>query len=89
MTGSPTRREGGPDGVDLMNLQYVLTILSLVTATLILLLGIVLVTGWYLPPQVPENYRLTLGILMTLYAIYRIWMIRSRSRKKSDDHASE
>ena len=68
-----------------MNLQSVLTILSYATSSLILLIGVVLVTGWYLPDRVPENYRLTLGVIMILYSIYRIWLIRTRGLRKGDE----
>lgn len=70
-----------------MNLQTILTVLSYMTTSLILLIGLVLVTGWYLPAGIPENYRLTLGIIMTVYAVYRIWMIRARSRGRSEDES--
>jgi membrane protein YdbS with pleckstrin-like domain len=76
-----------------MNIESVLTILSIVTATLILVIGIVLLTGWYLPDQVPDNYRYPIGAVMTLYALYRIATARSRFRRRdandeTDDDAS-
>ncbi len=71
-----------------MNLQSVLTLLSVVTASLILLIGIVLLTGFFLPGQVPGNYRYTLGGVMTLYALYRIGMAVSRYRRRGDNDDS-
>lgn len=65
-----------------MNIESVLTILSIVTASLILVIGIVLLTGWYLPDQVPDNYRYPIGAVMTLYAMYRIATARSRFRRR-------
>jgi membrane protein YdbS with pleckstrin-like domain len=72
-----------------MNIESVLTILSIVTASLILVIGIVLLTGWYLHGQVPENYRYTIGGVMTLYALYRIVTARSRFRRRDNDDGSD
>ncbi len=65
-----------------MNIQSVLTLLSLVTASLILLIGIVLLTGWFVPGAIQDNYRYTLGGIMTAYALYRIGMAISRLRRQ-------
>jgi len=66
-----------------MNLQTVLTALSFMTATMILLIGIVLLTGFFLPEGIPVNYRYTLGALMTLYAAYRIGLLWYKTRSAS------
>ncbi len=67
-----------------MNLQSVLTLLSIVTASLILLIGIVLLTGFFLPGRIPDNYRYTLGGIMTVYALYRISMAVRKYRSGPD-----
>jgi hypothetical protein len=72
-----------------MNIESLLTVLSIVTASLILVIGIVLLTGWYLPAQVPDNYRYPIGGVMTLYALYRIVTARSRFRGKETSDESE
>jgi membrane protein YdbS with pleckstrin-like domain len=72
-----------------MTIESVLTILSIVTASLILLVGVVLLTGWYLPGQVPDNYRYTIGAVMTLYAFYRIATAGSRFRRKDTGDESD
>ena len=64
-----------------MNIQPVLTLLSMATASLILVIGIVLLTGLFLPGQIPENYRYTLGGMMTAYALYRIITAVSRLKR--------
>jgi membrane protein YdbS with pleckstrin-like domain len=68
-----------------MNLQSVLTLLSVVTASLILIIGVVLLTGLFLPAQVPVNYRYTLGTVMTLYALYRIGMAVAKYRRRGEN----
>lgn len=67
-----------------MNLQSVLTLLSIVTASLILLIGIVLLTGFLLPGQIPDNYRYTLGGIMTAYALYRLSMAVRKYRSGTE-----
>ncbi|HLF13529.1 MAG TPA: hypothetical protein VI932_01395 [Bacteroidota bacterium] len=71
-----------------MNFQSVLTLLGAITASLILIIGIVLLTGLFLPGQVPGNYRYTLGGVMTAYALYRIGMTVARHRRRGDDDDS-
>ncbi|HLB01107.1 MAG TPA: hypothetical protein VJO14_06945 [Bacteroidota bacterium] len=68
-----------------MNLQSFLTALSIVTASLILFLGVVLLTGIFLPDGIPVNYRYTLGSVMTLYAAYRIGMVVYRLKRPPVD----
>jgi len=70
----------------MMSWQTILTALSLATSTMILLIGLVLLTGLFLPAGVPTNYRYTLGAVMTLYASYRIGIIVYKSKRKTDDH---
>jgi hypothetical protein len=71
-----------------MNLQSVLSLLSVVTASLILFIGVVLLTGLFLPGQIPENYRYTLGGIMTVYALYRIGMAVARYRRQGDGNGN-
>lgn len=65
-----------------MTLQSALTVLSIVTASLILLVGMMLLTGLFLPGQMPDNYRYTLGGLMSAYAVYRIWILAMKLRRR-------
>ncbi len=65
--------------------QMVIRIVTYVTAGLILILGVVVLTGFMLPDYIPSNFRLMLGILMVLYSIYRIVMVSLKRRSEEDE----
>jgi uncharacterized membrane protein HdeD (DUF308 family) len=67
--------------------QVIFRILSLITAGLILILGIVILAGPMMPSYVPGNYRVLLGIVMILYGSYRILMlwIKQRNAPKAQE----
>ena len=58
----------------------VLSVVSYVTASLILVVGIVTLSGFLLPEYVPSNIRIILGIIMTGYGVYRIAMLRIKQK---------
>ena len=60
--------------------QVIFRIVSVITAALILTVGIVILTGLLIPANVPANYRIILGVVMTLYGSYRIVMLLRRQR---------
>ena len=60
--------------------QVILNIVGYVTAGLIFLVGIVVLTGYLLPAHIPPNYRTILGVVMLIYGTYRIAMIRMKQR---------
>jgi hypothetical protein len=60
--------------------QAMFRIISLVTASLILAVGIVILAGTFMPAYVPANYRIILGIVMILYGSFRILMVWIKQR---------
>jgi len=66
--------------------QLIFRIVSVITATLILVVGIVIMTGLLVPAYVPANYRIVLGVVMTLYGSYRIVMVWRKQRHAQDLH---
>jgi len=60
--------------------QVIFRIVSVITAALILLVGIVIVTGLLIPAYAPANYRIILGVVMILYGSYRILMVWRKQR---------
>ena len=58
----------------------ILTVVSFITASLVLIVGIVILTGSIMPAYVPENYRVILGIVMVVYGSYRIVMLWMKQR---------
>ncbi len=65
--------------------QTVIRIVTYITSGLILILGIVVLTGFMLPDYIPSNFRLMLGVLMVLYSIYRIVMVSIKRRSEEDE----
>lgn len=65
-----------------MNAQSIVRITSYITAGLILVVGIVILTGYSIPDTVPANFRIILGSMMVLYAVYRIVMISIKKRNE-------
>jgi len=64
-----------------VNAQAILRTVSYVTASLVLALGIIIVSGFMLPDYVPGNFRLIMGIVLILYGAYRIVTLWAKSRK--------
>jgi hypothetical protein len=60
--------------------QTILNSVGYVTAGLVFVLGIVVLTGYLLPPGIPSNYKTILGIVMLIYGTYRIVMIRMKQK---------
>lgn len=56
-------------------------IVSYITASTILVLGIIALFGWFLPPYIPENMRMLLGIMMVLWGVFRIVSTRYRRQQ--------
>ena len=78
-TGSGYSPEG--PGRDLRVSQTIFTVVGVVTALLVFVVGVALLSGLLLPASVPDNYRITLGIVMTVYGTYRVVMLVMKFRK--------
>ncbi len=61
--------------------QVILNIVGGLTAGLILVLGVVILTGTYLNTVVPENSRILLGVIFVIYGTYRLIMIWLKQRR--------
>lgn len=68
-----------------MNPQLILNIVGGITASLILVVGCIILAGFIMPTYVPENYRMVLGIVMVVYGSYRLLMIWMKQRKIKRD----
>jgi len=70
-----------------MSAQLILRIVGSITAGLVLIVGIIILTGSLIPSSVPENYRVVLGIVMVIYGTYRIVMIWMKQRQERNKDA--
>jgi hypothetical protein len=64
-----------------MDAQNLIMIVSAVTVGVILTIGVCLLGGWFIPDAVPGSYRLGIGGVMTMYAVYRSLTIWYKFRK--------
>lgn len=70
-----------------MQAETILRIVSYTTASLILLVGLGVLTGLLFPRPLGENnFQIILGIMMIVYGSYRIIMllIKNRNERKKD-----
>jgi hypothetical protein len=66
-------------------MESILRIVSFCTASLILLIGLFLVTGTMIPAAIPERFRVLMGSLMIFYSGYRLWMLWLKRPKPLDN----
>jgi hypothetical protein len=64
-----------------VNAQTLMFIVSLTTASLVLAMGVIVLSGFLIPEYVPANFRIIMGCVLVLYSLYRmatLWMKRRR-----------
>ena len=54
-----------------MNVAGTLRIAILLLSSAAMMLGILVIAGILVPPNVPDEYRLILGVVILLYGLYR------------------
>lgn len=69
-----------------MNAERIVSVVSFATASLVLLVGIIVLLNIF-PAPISEGFRITLGGCMALYGMYRIWTTwrRQRALKENDE----
>lgn len=72
-----------------MNLELILRIVSVCTSSLILVIGVLMLTGTLIPQAIPERFRVMMGSLMVVYAAYRLWMLWMKRPKAQVNDANE
>ena len=70
-----------------MDGQLIIRIVGYLTGAIVLLAGILIISGYIVPSYVPENFRLISGFVLILYGLYRPAMIYIKSKKvdRSDE----
>ncbi len=49
--------------------------------------GIVITAGLFMPPTMPQKFRIMFGVVMLLYGIYRFVNIRIKQQQRNEDHS--
>jgi uncharacterized membrane protein YfcA len=67
----------------MFNPLIIVHIVSYFTASLIALLGVAALFGWFFPTYIPDNIRLLLGVMMILWGMYRIVSTRMKQQQEA------
>lgn len=64
-----------------MDGRKISTILAMTVATVMIIAGIAVLAGFFLPPGAPTQLRVMLGIVFLLMGIYRFMMTRLKAKR--------
>jgi uncharacterized membrane protein YfcA len=67
----------------MFNPLIIVHIVSYFTASLIALLGVAALFGWFFPTYISDNIRLLLGVMMILWGVYRIVSTRTKQQQEA------
>jgi len=59
--------------------------LSYLISTVFFLVGVCVIFGMFIPGYAPKQFRITLGVVLILWAIYRFVLARTKIREDQDD----
>jgi hypothetical protein len=62
--------------------QVIIRTVGYITGGIVLLAGILVISGYIVPSYVPENFRLIAGFVLILYGLYRPAMIYIKSKNE-------
>ncbi len=68
-----------------LDAQIILRTVGYITGGIVLVAGVLIISGYIVPSYVPDNFRIIAGAVLILYGIYRPAMIYIKSRKPADD----
>lgn len=58
--------------------------LGYVLAALFFLGGIIVATGLFMPPTMPQKFRIMFGVVMLLYGVYRFVNLRIKQQQRNE-----
>lgn len=64
-----------------MDGRLIVRIVGYLTGGIVLIAGILLISGYVVPSYIPGNYRIIAGIVLILYGLYRPAMIYVKSKE--------
>lgn len=65
-----------------MTADNIVRVVSYLTSSMVLLVGIIVLFNLFLPGSIPGNFRVVLGICMVIYGVYRIFMIWKKQQSE-------
>jgi len=64
--------------------EKILNSFGYIVATLVILMGTVIIAGLLVPVYIPNQFRYLLGIVFILYGIFRIVTLWTKSQQEKD-----
>jgi len=68
-----------------MDPERPLVIVGYVLSAFLFVCGLVIATGLFMPPNMPQKFRIMFGVVMLLYGVYRFVNIRMKQQQKNED----
>jgi len=59
--------------------------LGYVLSGFLFICGLVVATGLFIPPTMPQKFRIMFGVVMLLYGVYRFVNLRIKQQQKNED----
>lgn len=47
--------------------------------------GVIVATGLFMPPTMPQKFRIMFGVVMLLYGVYRFIHLRIKQQQRNED----
>ena len=71
-----------------MDPERPLIIVGYVMSVFLFVCGLVITTGLFMPPTMPQKFRIMFGVVMLLYGVYRFVNIRMKQQQRNEDRFS-
>jgi len=71
-----------------MDASKILLYFGYLMSGLLSLSGIIVISGFLLPPHIPQKFRIMFGIVLLLYGIYRFITLRVKQQQKDEERFS-
>jgi hypothetical protein len=59
--------------------------LEYVLSACLFVCGVVVATGLFMPPTMPQKFRIMFGVVMLLYGVYRFINLRIKQQQRNED----
>jgi len=67
-----------------LDASKIIRAVSYLTASIVLIFGVMLLTGFLMPESIPLDFRIIMGVIVILYGIYRTVIIFVKQRNEKD-----
>jgi NADH:ubiquinone oxidoreductase subunit 6 (subunit J) len=68
-----------------MEFNKIMVYVGYVISTFLFVVGVLILSGFLFPPNVPQKFRIMFGVVLVLYGIYRFLTSRIKKRQKDEE----